>query len=97
MLFRSRHDPLKIWKLSPVDYAAMGKWNAYSRARDQMFTASDTTEAPWTVVRANDKKRARLNIIRHVLSRLAYPGKDEKAVGSTDPKILGGPEMALHG
>ena len=92
-----RHNPLKIWKLSPVDYAAMSKWDAYTRARDEMFIASHTSEAPWTVVRSNDKKRARLDIIRHVLSTLAYPGKDRKAIGSTDPMILGGPEMALHG
>ncbi len=92
-----RHDPLKIWKLSPVDYAAMGKWDAYTRARDEMFIASHTAEAPWTVLRSNDKKRARLEVIRHVLSTLAYPGKDKKAIGRTDPMILGGPEMALHG
>jgi polyphosphate kinase 2 len=92
-----RHDPLKIWKLSPIDYAAMSKWDAYSRARDEMFLASNTTDAPWTVVRSNDKKRARLDVIRHVLSHIAYPGKDRKAIGRTDPLILGGPEMALHG
>jgi len=91
-----RHDPLKIWKLSPIDYAAMGKWDAYSRARDEMFIASHTPEAPWTVIRSNDKKRARLDVIRHVLSGLAYPGKDRKAIGRTDPLITGGPEMALH-
>jgi len=95
--FERRHDPLKIWKLSPVDYAAMGKWDAYSRARDEMFIASNTAEAPWTVVRANDKKRARLDIIRHVLAHIHYLGRDNKAIGSTDPLILGGPEMALHG
>jgi polyphosphate kinase 2 len=95
--YERRHDPLKIWKLSPIDYAAMDKWDAYTQARDEMFAASNTTEAPWTVVRSNDKKRARLAIIRHVLSRLPYDGKDEKAVGSVDPEILGGPELVLHG
>ena len=95
--YERRHDPLKIWKLSSIDYAAMGKWDAYSRARDEMFAASHTAEAPWTVVRANDKKRARLDIIRHVLSHVAYPGRDMKAIGRTDPLVLGGPEMALHG
>ena len=94
--YERRHNPLKIWKLSSVDYAAMNKWDAYTRARDEMFIASHTPEAPWTVVRSNDKKRARLNVIRHVLSSLSYPGKDKKAVGRTDPMILGGPEMALH-
>ncbi|HET7715124.1 MAG TPA: polyphosphate kinase 2 [Bauldia sp.] len=95
--YERRHDPLKIWKLSPIDYAAMHKWDDYTRARNQMFRASHKPETPWTVVRANDKKRARLNVIRHVLSRLAYPGKDAKAVGRTDPLILGGPELVLHG
>ena len=62
-----RHNPLKIWKLSPMDYAAMAKWDAYTAARDEMFAATHTEVAPWTVVRANDKRRAHLNIIRHVL------------------------------
>jgi polyphosphate kinase 2 len=94
--YERRHDPLKVWKLSPIDYAAMHKWDAYTRARDEMFAASDTPEAPWTVVRSNDKKRARLNIIRHVLGALSYPGKDRKAVGKTDPLILGGPGLIAH-
>jgi polyphosphate kinase len=94
--YERRHDPLKVWKLSPIDYAAMHKWDAYTRARDEMFAAADTPEAPWTVVRSNDKKRARLNIIRHVLGELAYPGKDKKAVGKTDPLILGGPGLIAH-
>ncbi len=94
--YERRHDPLKVWKLSPIDYAAMHKWDAYSRARDGMFAASDTPEAPWTVVRSNDKKRARLNVIRHVLGELAYPGKDRQAIGKTDPLILGGPGLIAH-
>jgi polyphosphate kinase 2 len=95
--YERRHDPLKIWKLSPIDYAAMRKWKAYTEARDEMFAASHTADAPWTVVRANDKKRARLGIIRHVLTALDYPGKDRKSVGAVDPQIVGGPELALHG
>jgi polyphosphate kinase 2 len=94
--YERRHDPLKVWKLSPIDYAAMHKWDAYTHARDQMFAASDTAEAPWTVVLANDKKRARLNVIRHVLGELSYPGKDRKAIGDTDPLILGGPALVAH-
>jgi polyphosphate kinase 2 len=94
--YERRHDPLKVWKLSPIDYAAMHKWDAYTRARDAMFAASDTAEAPWTVVRSNDKKRARLNVIRHVLGKLSYPGKDRKVVGKTDPLILGGPALIAH-
>ena len=84
-----RHDPLKIWKLSPMDIAALTKWDDYSKARDQMLKATHTDHAPWTVVRANDKRRARLNIIRHILTSLDYDGKDKKAIGKIDDKILG--------
>ena len=94
--YERRHDPLKVWKLSPIDYAAMRKWDDYTRARDQMFAASNTAAAPWNVVRANDKKRARLNIIRHVLGQVDYPGRDQDAVGKPDPKVLGGPELVLN-
>ncbi len=88
-----RHNPLKIWKLSPVDYAALEKWTDYSKARDVMLAATHSKTTPWTVVRANDKKRARLNVIRHVLAAFAYPGRDDACVGKTDPLILGGPEL----
>jgi polyphosphate kinase 2 len=83
-----RHDPLKIWKLSPMDYAAMTKWDAYTAARDRTLSATDTKAAPWTFVLANDKKRARLAVIRHVLASLDYVSKDKKAVGKADPLIL---------
>src|SRR5690606_21568006 len=72
-----RHNPLKIWKLSPIDYAAMHKWDDYSRARDEMFALAHSKRAPWSVVLANDKRRARLNIMRHVLAGIDYPGKDD--------------------
>jgi polyphosphate kinase 2 len=88
-----RHDPLKIWKLSSIDYAAMQKWDEYSAARDQMFAATHMKATPWTVVLANDKRRARLDVIRHVLCAIAYTGKDDGAVGRPDPLILGGPEL----
>jgi len=88
-----RHNPLKIWKLSPIDYAALEHWDAYSEARDRMMDATHKPAAPWTVVRANDKRRARLNVIRHVLGTVDYPGKDEKVVRETDPLILGGPAL----
>jgi polyphosphate kinase 2 len=88
-----RHNPLKIWKLSPVDYAALEKWPDYSAARDTMLAATHGKATPWTVVRANDKRRARLNVIRHVLSAFPYPGRDEKSVRKADPLILGGPEL----
>jgi polyphosphate kinase 2 (PPK2 family) len=90
-----RHNPLKIWKLSSVDYAALHKWADYTRARDEMFAAAHTESAPWCVVRANDKRRARLAVIRHVLSTIDYPGKDRHAVGDPDPHILNGPELLL--
>ncbi len=88
-----RHNPLKIWKLSPVDFAALEKWSAYGAARDAMLAATHGRATPWTVVRANDKRRARLNVIRHVLSAFAYPGRDDACVGKTDPLILGGPKL----
>jgi polyphosphate kinase 2 len=84
-----RHNPLKIWKLSPMDYAALGKWKDYSRARDEMLDACHSDTAPWTVVLANDKRRARLNLIRHVLDRVDYPGRDRTVVGKPDPLVLG--------
>ena len=89
-----RHNPLKIWKLSPIDYAAMTKWKEYQKARDELFAATHWPEIPWVTVRANDQKRARLNIIRHVLATIAYEGKDENVVRKPDPLILGlGPAL----
>jgi polyphosphate kinase 2 len=84
-----RHDPLKIWKLSPMDVAALTKWKDYSEKRDLMLEKTHTQKAPWTVVRANDKRRARLNIIRHILTSIDYEGKDKDAIGEIDDKILG--------
>ncbi len=89
-----RHDPRAIWKLSSMDIAALTKWKDYSEKRDRMLKDTHTDYAPWTVVRANDKRRARLNLIRHLLLRLDYDGKDEKAIGEIDGKILGsGPQI----
>lgn len=90
-----RHNPLKIWKLSPIDYAALHKWAEYTRARDEMFAAAHSEAAPWCVVRSNDKRRARLNIIRRVLSTVDYPGKDRNVVREPDPLILNGPALLL--
>jgi polyphosphate kinase 2 len=84
-----RHDPLKVWKLSPMDIAALTKWDLYSEARDQMLKETHSQHAPWTVVRANDKRRARLDLIRHILKTLDYDGKDKAAIGEIDDKILG--------
>jgi len=75
-----RTDPLKQWKLSPVDQAAQRNWDAYSKARDLMLASSHQTLAPWIVVRADDKHQARLNVIKDLLSRLDYPGRKRKAV-----------------
>ena len=82
-----RHDPLKVWKLSPIDLEALNKWDAYSVARDEMLRRTDSTHAPWTVVRTNDKLRGRINVIQHVLHHLAFPGRDEKLIGEVDPQI----------
>jgi polyphosphate kinase 2 len=93
-----RHNPLKIWKLSPIDYAAMEKWDAYTAARDEMFAATHTDAAPWLAVKANDKKRARLNIIRSVLDSVDYTGKDKDTVRRPDPLIIGvGPDFLQRG
>ena len=83
-----RHDPRKVWKLSQMDIAALNKWDDYSRKRDRMLKETHTERAPWTVVLSNDKRRARINIIRHMLSRLDYAGKDETVIGKTDDKVL---------
>jgi polyphosphate kinase 2 len=83
-----RHSKLKIWKLSPMDIAALGKWDDYSKKRDTMFKETHTDAAPWIVVRGNDKRRARLNIIRHILDDLNYDDKDSKAIGQVDRKII---------
>lgn len=83
------HNPLKSWKLSPIDLKALQKWNDYTEARNSMLEATHTDHAPWTIVRSNDKRRARVNTIRHVLSNVDYEGKDADAIGAIDPKILG--------
>jgi polyphosphate kinase 2 len=88
-----RHDPLKIWKLSPVDYVAMEKWDAYTKARDTTMAATHTKTTPWTVVLSNDKRRARLAVIRKILSSIDYAGKDARLIGQPDAAILGGPAI----
>lgn len=89
-----RHDPLKQWKLSPIDLEALAKWDAYSEARDVLLERTDCPHAPWTVIRANDKRRGRIAVIQTVLDRLDFAGKDAKAIGKIDPKIrLSAPEF----
>jgi polyphosphate kinase 2 len=85
---RERH-PLKQWKLSPVDLASLGLWDAYTEAKDAMFRTTDMDEARWTVVRSNDKKRARLNALRYVLHLMPYAGKDLERIGLLDPLLVG--------
>jgi hypothetical protein len=84
-------DPVRQWKLSATDIALLGKWDEYTAAKDTMFRHTDTPEAPWTVVKSNDKKRARLEAMRSVLAGFEYEGKDHQAVGYPDPLIVGGP------
>jgi polyphosphate kinase 2 len=90
-----RHDPLKVWKLSPVDMEALPRWDDYSQARDKMLERTDTDFAPWTVVRANDKRRLRLNVIRTVLDKFDFKGKDPEAIGPIDGKIVLSAEQFL--
>ncbi len=82
-------DPLKQWKLSPIDRASLGKWDEYTEAKEAMFFHTDTADAPWTIVKADDKKRARLNCLQHFLSILPYPGKDKHIIHGPDPLIVG--------
>jgi polyphosphate kinase 2 len=87
-LHKRWRDPLARWKLSDIDFQAIEKFDDYSRAYDAMLAATDRAEAPWTIIRANDKRRARLETIRHVLLSLDYEGKDKKAVGEADDRIV---------
>jgi polyphosphate kinase len=82
-------DPLKMWKLSPIDKASLDRWDDYTEAKEAMFFYTDTADAPWVIVKSNDKKRARLNCMRHFLSTIDYPNKDHDVVGSPDPLIVG--------
>jgi polyphosphate kinase len=82
-------DPVKQWKLSPVDLASLDKWDEYTMAKESMFFFTDLADAPWTVVKSNDKKRARLEAMRYVLSRIPYEDRDECVVGRPDPLIVG--------
>jgi len=81
-------DPLKRWKLSPIDRASLDKWKDYTEAKEAMFFYTDTADAPWTVVRSNGKKRARLNCMRHFLAQLDYPDKNHDVATPPDPKIV---------
>jgi len=82
-------DPLKQWKLSPMDVESLSRWEQYTKAKESMLFYTDTADAPWTIIRSDDKKRARLNAMRHVLNSIPYTGKNEDVVQPPDPKILG--------
>ena len=84
-----RHSLLKSWKFSPIDVAGITKWDAYTKARDEMVKRTPTKQAPWIVIRANDKRRARLAAIRRLLLSLPYDGRDLDAIGKEDKKIIG--------
>ena len=86
-------DTLKQWKLSKIDVDGLKKWDAYSAAIRETLDRTHTKHAPWTIIRSDDKRRARLNAIRHVLHALPYNRKDAKALGPVDTKITGGPEI----
>jgi polyphosphate kinase len=88
--FESReNEPLKKWKLSPIDRQSLDKWGDYTEAKEAMFFYTDTADAPWTIIKSNDKKRARLNCMKHFLSSLPYPKKNVDVVGMPDPLIVG--------
>ncbi|QJU53302.1 polyphosphate kinase 2 [Herbiconiux sp. SALV-R1] len=89
-------DPVRQWKLSPMDIASLDKWDSYTVAKEAMFAATDTPEAPWTVVKSNDKKRARLEAMRHVLHRFPYAERDDEIVGTPDPLVVGPAETVYE-
>ena len=86
---RRMTDPLKQWKVSPIDVASLDKWPEYTEAKEAMFFYTDTADAPWTVIKSDDKKRARIAAMQHFLFRLEYPDKDRSVVGGPDPLIAG--------
>jgi polyphosphate kinase len=93
-----RIDPVRQWKLSPTDLASLDRWDDYTVAKEAMFALTDTEHAPWTVVKSNDKKRARINAMRYVLSQFDYPRRDDSIVGVPDPLVVGpASEVYEHG
>ncbi|MBC2639542.1 hypothetical protein H5400_11710 [Rhodococcus wratislaviensis] len=81
-------DPVRQWKLSPMDIASLDKWSAYTAAKEDMFRFTDTDITPWTVIKSNDKKRARINGTKYVLSLFDYENKDLGVVGTVDPLVV---------
>ena len=89
-------DPLKQWKLSPIDQESQGKWDEYTEAKEAMFFYTDTADAPWSIVKSDDKKRARLNCMQHFLSELDYPRKNRHVVRGPDPLIVGSSAQVIE-
>ncbi len=95
--FKSREtDPLKRWKLSPIDKASLDRWDDYTEAKEAMLFYTDTADAPWTIIKSDDKKRARLNCMLHFLHALDYPDKDLRIAHAPDPLIVGQASHVIH-
>ncbi len=92
-----RAHPLKQWKLSPIDLASLDKWDDYTRAKESMFLHTDTSDAAWTVIKSDCKKRARLNALRYLLQRMPYPNKDHALIGTADPLLVGRASLVAGG
>jgi len=92
---RERH-PLKQWKLSPIDTASLDKWNEYTRAKEAIFSYTHTADAPWTVVKSDCKKRARLNAMRYVLHRVPYEDRHLEKIGTVDPLLVGRAQVVFE-
>jgi polyphosphate kinase len=90
-------DPVKRWKLSPIDLASVSKWDEYTQAQEATFFFTDLPDAPWTVIKSNDKRRARIEAMRHVLSCVPYKGRNDKLVGQPDPLIVGPAKLLREG
>jgi polyphosphate kinase len=89
-------DPVRQWKLSPMDLASLDKWDAYTAAKEAMLATTNTPEAPWTIVKSNDKKRARLEAMRWVLARFPYTDRDDEIVGVPDGRVVGPPSVVYE-
>ena len=94
--FKAReNEPLKKWKLSPIDLQSLDKWDDYTEAKEAMFFYTDTADAPWTIIKSDDKKRARLACMKHFLSSLEYPEKDRHIISAPDPLIVGSSDHVI--
>jgi polyphosphate kinase 2 (PPK2 family) len=96
MLARESH-PLKQWKLSSIDVKGLSKWDAYTDAIGETFARSDFAHAPWTVIRSDDKYRARIGAVQRILGAFDYDRKDADALGTPDPKVIGGVDLWPQG